>query len=175
MNRRAQIDRWYVVQSSVSSERKASDELKRAGYDVFWPVWRKEIKHNRTKKWTTREFPLFCRYMFVRLAGPDQCSELDDVDGVDKVLRVQGFPVPVDDATIVRIRRAVDSGAFDETREHGYRLHAGDKVRIAEGQFLGLEGLIDAVKDSRKAKVLVSIFGRPVRTTIELENLAKVA
>ncbi|RUV28440.1 transcription termination/antitermination NusG family protein [Mesorhizobium sp.] len=47
MNRRAQIKPWYVVQSSVSSERKASDELKRAGYDVFWPVWRKEVKHNR--------------------------------------------------------------------------------------------------------------------------------
>ncbi|PAP94510.1 transcription termination/antitermination protein NusG [Mesorhizobium wenxiniae] len=175
MNQRAKINCWYVVQSSVSSERKASDELKRAGYDVFCPVWRKEIRHNRTKKWTTREFPLFCRYMFVRLAAPDRCSELDDVDGVDKVLRVQGVPVPVDDDVIVRIRRAVDSGAFDETREHGYRLHAGDKVRIAEGQFLGLEGLIDAVKDSRKAKVLVSIFGRSVPTTIELENLAKVA
>ncbi|TIU80481.1 MAG: hypothetical protein E5W13_03100 [Mesorhizobium sp.] len=175
MNKHVDQRSWYVVQSSVSSERKASDELKRAGYDVFWPVWRKEIKHNRTKKWTTREFPLFCRYMFVRLTGPDQCSELDDVDGVDKVLRVQGFPVPVDDDVIVRIRRAVDSGAFDETREHGYRLRAGDKVRIAEGQFLGLEGLIDAVKDSRKAKVLVSIFGRPVPTTIELENLVKVA
>ncbi|WP_288142843.1 hypothetical protein [Mesorhizobium sp.] len=37
------------------------------------------------------------------------------------------------DDVIVRIRRAVESGAFDETREHGYLLHAGDKVRIAEG------------------------------------------
>lgn len=175
MNHILQPKLWYVVQAAVSSERKARDELLRAGYDTFFPFWRKEVKHHRSKKWMTREFPLFMRYGFVRLTGPDQCSELDDVDGVDKVLRVQGFPVPVDDDVIVRIRRAVDSGAFDETREHGYRLHAGDKVRIAEGQFLGLEGLIDAVKDSRKAKVLVSIFGRSVPTTIELENLAKVA
>ncbi|MER8793948.1 hypothetical protein NKH75_07035 [Mesorhizobium sp. M0984] len=175
MNQLVQPRLWYVVQSEVSSERKARDELLRANHDVFWPFWRKEIKHPRSKKWTTREFPLFMRYGFVRLNGPDQCSEMDDVDGIDKVLRVQGFPVPVDDDVIVRIRRAVDSGAFDETREHGYRLHAGDKVRIAEGQFLGLEGLIDAVKDSRKAKVLVSIFGRSVPTMIEVENLAKVA
>lgn len=174
MNQIVQPKLWYVVQSAVSSERKARDELKRAGHETFFPFWRKEIKHHRSKKWMMREFPLFMRYGFVHLTGPDQCSELADVDGVDKVLRVQGFPVPVDDDVIVRIRRAVDSGAFDETREHGYRLHAGDKVRIAEGQFLGLEGLIDAVKDSRKAKVLVSIFGRSVPTIIELENLAKV-
>lgn len=173
MNHFVQPKLWYVVQSAVSLERKARDELQRSGYDVFWPFWRKEIKHHRTKKWIMKEFPLFMRYGFVRLDGPDQCLELDDVDGVDKVLRVQGFPVPVDDPTIVRIRRAVEAGAFDETREHGFRLHAGDKVRIEEGQFLGLEGLIDAVKDNRKA-VLVSIFGRSVPTSMDVEQLAKV-
>ncbi|ESZ07166.1 MULTISPECIES: transcription termination/antitermination NusG family protein [unclassified Mesorhizobium] len=175
MNQRAQANLWYVVESAPSAERKARDELVRAGYDVFWPFWRKEIKHHRTKKWVMKDFALFVRYGFVRLASPDRCSELGDIDGVNKVLRVQGFPVPVNDDVVVRIRRAVDSGAFDETREHGYRLRAGDKVRIAEGQFLGLEGLIDAVKDNRKAKVLVSIFGRSVPTSVDLENLAKVA
>ncbi|ESY02757.1 transcription termination/antitermination NusG family protein [Mesorhizobium sp. LNJC405B00] len=170
----AGIRPWYVVESDVSAAIKAREELLRAGYEVFWPFWRKEIKHHRTKKWTTREFPLFTRYGFVRLDGPDQCSELDDIDGVDKVLRIRGFPVPVTDDVIARIRRAVDSGAFDETREHGYRLHAGDRVRIDEGQFIGIEGLIDAVKDGRKAKVLVSMFGRSVPTTVNLENLAKV-
>ncbi|OWK18304.1 hypothetical protein AJ88_03735 [Mesorhizobium amorphae CCBAU 01583] len=137
MNQRAQTNLWYVVESAVSSERKARDELERRGYDVFWPFWRKEIRHHRTKKWTTREFPLFVRYGFVRLDGAGQCSELDDIDGVDKVLRVRGFPVSVADEVIVRIRRAVDSGAFDETREHGYRLHAGDKGGSRKGSSSG--------------------------------------
>ncbi|QND67655.1 hypothetical protein HB777_29435 [Mesorhizobium loti] len=174
MNQRAQTNPWYVVESAVSSERKARDELKRRGYDVFWPFWRKEIKHHRTKKWIMRDFPLFVRYGFVRLSTPDRCSELNDIDGVNKVLRVHGYPVSVADDVIARIRRVVDSGAFDETREHGYRLHAGDKVRIDEGQFIGIEGLIDAVKDGRKATVLVSMFGRSVPTSVDIENLAKV-
>ena len=167
-----QEPRWYVVISNVSSEAKAAAELERAGFDCYFPTWRKEIRHHRTKKWTLKVFPLLMRYGFVRLADPAISGLVDDVDGVHGTLRNQGKPVPVPDDTIMRIRRAQEAGAFDEMRDHMARLRPGATVRIAEGSMIGLQGLVESVKDTRKATILLNLFNGSTPVEIDLEKIA---
>lgn len=165
---------WYAVITDPMAEVKASHELKLGGFETYCPTWRKEIKHRRTKKWTMKEFALMQRYVFIRLASPDLGGLVGTFDGVRGLLRSQGFAVPIDDDTIARIKRAVDSGVFDEMRDHGLRLKPGP-VRIEEGQFVGLTGLLESVKDVRKARVLVEILGRLVPTEVDVANLSQSA
>jgi hypothetical protein len=63
-----------------------------------------------------------------RLASP-LASALGGIVGTfDRargLLRSQGFAMPIDDDTITRIKRAVDTGVFDGMRDRGLRLMPG--------------------------------------------------
>jgi transcriptional antiterminator RfaH len=163
---------WYAVQTDPMAEIKAARELKLGGYEAYCPTWRKEYRHHRTKKWTSKEFALFGRYVFIRLAA--DLGGLETFDGVQGLLRTkQGFAVPIDEDEMARLKRLVDTGVLDQMRDHGLKIKPGP-VRIEEGQFVGLVGLLESVKDAGRARVLVEILGRSVPTEIEVENLVQV-
>ncbi|HEV2898859.1 MAG TPA: transcription termination/antitermination NusG family protein [Pseudaminobacter sp.] len=172
MNIHAPKPCWFVVQTDAMAEIKAARELKLGGYEVYCPVWRKEYRHPRTKKWTTKDFALFPRYLFVRLVSPDLGGLVATFDGVRGLLRSQGFALPIADDDVATIKRTVESGALDEMRDHNVRLRPG-KVNIEGGQFLGLSGLLESIKDGRKARVLVDLLGRSVPTEVDITNLVQ--
>jgi transcription termination/antitermination protein NusG len=48
---KAAIDKdrhWYVVRTNVKAEDKASANIRKAGYDVYYPRRRVEVKNKRT-------------------------------------------------------------------------------------------------------------------------------
>lgn len=164
---------WFVCQTDAMSEIKAARELELGGMTVYCPVWKKEYRHPRSKKWVIKSFALFPRYVFLRLVSPD-VGGLEAFEGVRGLLRSQGFAVPIPDEDVATIKRTVDSGALDEMRDHSVRLRPG-KVNIEGGQFLGLSGLLESIKDGRKARVLVNLLGRSVPTEVDIANLVQVA
>ena len=54
---------WYVAQTHVHAESKATLQLRRQGFDVYLPRYRKQRRHARRVDIVAA--PLFPRYLFV--------------------------------------------------------------------------------------------------------------
>ena len=55
--------RWYVVQTQINGEAKATQNLLRQGYEIYLPRYLKRRHHARKVDFTAK--PLFPRYLFV--------------------------------------------------------------------------------------------------------------
>ena len=96
---KAAIDKdkhWYVVRTTVKGEEKASINIRKVGYEVYYPRRRVEVKNRRTHTYTTRENPLMPRYLFVGLPQADRnFLKVRGCDGVERILGVDGRPIRI--------------------------------------------------------------------------------
>jgi transcriptional antiterminator RfaH len=75
----------------------------------------------------------------------------------------------IDDAVLAQLRDHV-GGA--DVKEVSYKLLQGDKVRIAEGAFAGLEVLVTrALPAKERVKVLMDFLGRKIEAEVERSNV----
>ena len=73
---------------------------------------------------------------------------------------------PISDAEAMRILNQVKDGV--ERPKPSVTFEIGETVRVAEGPFESLNGVVEEIDEERsRLKVAVSIFGRP--TPVELE------
>ena len=114
---------WFILLTNIKCELRARADLESAGINVYLPMARKEIKHHRNKKWITREFPVFNRYMFIELdKHRPRWFDVRRTNGVESVLGVEGRPLPVESSCIQEIKDKEAVGAFDIMRKHSNRL-----------------------------------------------------
>lgn len=168
---------WHIVQVQASCERIVGEDLLGMGFTVFVPQYRKEYRHNRTKRREVRYYPLMRGYIFV-MASPHWSRILTCKQAV-AVLRSKGFagdgdPVKVSDKDVQGFRTAQDAGLFDQLKVHGGDVKAGDMVRIAEGAFSGIQATVEQA-GLTKLTVMLSLLGREVKTSVPLEILQKAS
>lgn len=182
-----QSKRWFVVQTNIKSERKAEDNLRLAGFDVYLPTYRVEIKNKRTNTYITRERPLLMRYMFV---GMDMRAQhfgfVRACEGVESLLGVNGTPIPVpardiealylaefdmrfDDTRAARIHRKEEAATRKQTLEMKYA--KGNAVTVTAGPFASFGGLVDEVTKKGNVRVIMSLFGSLVPAEFEAAHL----
>ncbi len=120
---KAAIDKdkhWYVVRTNVKAEVKASDNMRKAGYDVYYPRRRMEMKNKRTHTYATRESALMPRYLFVGLPQSDRnFFKVRNCDGVECILGVDGPPERISAEHVEAIYLAEIEMQFDDTRAAG--------------------------------------------------------
>lgn len=167
---------WYVIRTNPQCEQRAKAALEDAGFTVFFPTFRKETRHSRTKAWQMKEFPLFNRYMFIEM--PKENADWFSVrkaDGVECLLGVGGQPLPVAKHVVEQTLREVSAGAFDETRSVGRKIKPGERVRIADGPLTGFYGMVTKAESRKKVRVLIEMFKTLSEAEIPLANVEKVA
>jgi transcription antitermination factor NusG len=140
---------WYVAYTYPRHEKAVSEQLQLRLVETFLPTY----KHTST--WKDRrvklDLPLFAGYVFTRVPERDRLKVIS-VPGVIRMLSYRGAPVAVSDAEIDAIRRCVGSGA--KLEPHRY-ITVGDRVRVREGVFEGLNGII--VRENNQCKLVISI------------------
>ncbi len=173
---------WYVVRTNVKGEEKAFENIRKSGFDVYFPRRRVEIQNHRTHVYHTRENPLMPRYMFVGFYSRDYSFwRVNSLDGVESILGVNGRPIRVSADHIEAIHLAEVDMAFDDTR--AARIHrqeeaisvkentkrqfpAGSLVCIGEGPFASFGAIVEEITKTGKVVALIELFGR--MTTVEL-------
>jgi len=140
---------WYVAYTYPRHERAVADQLERKSVEAFLPTF------TETSQWKDRrvklELPLFPGYVFARITASERVKILS-VPSVIRMLHYQGALAPVSEDEIDTIRQFLTQGA--KLRPHRY-LAVGDLVRVREGVFTGVQGIV--VRENNGCRLVVSI------------------
>ncbi len=123
------------------------------------------------RKWSDRfkvvESPLFPGYVFCRFDVHDRLPVLI-TPGVISVVGRGKTPVAVDDAEILSIRAAMDSGIRMEPWPY---VELGERVRIKDDVLDGMEGILTSYKGSNRVVISVTLLRRSVALEIDRSRI----
>jgi transcriptional antiterminator RfaH len=160
---------WYVVRTHAQAEPKATQHLRRQGFDVYLPQSRRWRLHARRRDLVLR--PLFPRYLFVRFdVERARWRSIFSTVGVASLLCHGEQPTCVPENVIEEIRAAERLGSFDDTAAVA-RLRPGDPVRITRGPFADIVGQLQSLVSADRVRVLLDILGRRVPTTVDVAEV----
>ena len=155
-----ETDRWYVVYAKPRKEDSVIFHAKRKGVETFFP--KLLLPHQLVKR--QKIVPLFPSYVFVRVEVPEQYDYVRWSPGVKYVVNFNGTPAPVDDHIVHFLRHQADPEGILAARS---TLETGQEVRINDGPFTGLVGIIQNPPDAKgRVKVLLELLGRQVKVEV---------
>jgi transcription antitermination factor NusG len=155
------VPAWFALRVRTTHEKRIAQLLDMKGYEQFLPLYRVR------RRWSDRvkevDQPLFPGYLFCRFAAQSRAGILK-TDGVALVVGIGCVPMPIDDAEILAIQRAVGSGL--DVRPH-VDLTAGQCVRIDSGPFEGVEGRIVEIRRRHRLVLAISLLQRAISVEID--------
>ena len=169
---------WYAIRVTYSRELKFQTRLNEAGFETFVPMCRKKIEKNG--KTVTKIVPAVANLCFVKTSYEELRRYMCDLgEGCparfiwDKSTR---NPIVVPDKAMEDFM-VISRTMSDEVlylKEVSAKLREGQKVRITDGPFKGVEGIVVRIKKSRR--VMVELPGMFAITTnyIPLQELELV-
>jgi transcription antitermination factor NusG len=155
--------KWHVLHLRPRCEKKAAEHCAALGLPHRLPL-RRETKVYQRRRVTVSK-PVFPGYVFVAF-GREGRLELLKTNQVVRIL------IPADDAGLLRDLDQVEKAlAVDPTLGACASLGAGRRVRITGGPFLGVEGIVSAVRGQAKVMLNVEIIGQAVAVEVGPEYL----
>lgn len=149
---------WFVICTKPNQEVRASVEVARQGFEVYFPV---EQRLRRKKGLDVREtHPLYPRYIFARFdRGVPGWQPIRNTRGVSQIIsEPDGRPIPLKDSIMETIKAYREP---EEPVETQTPLEAGSSVVITNGPLAGLSGLFVANKKAR-VTCLLEIMGKSI-------------
>lgn len=162
---------WYLVHTKPKQEKCALENLERQGYQCYLPTLPSE-KICRGAL-ALGEEPLFPRYLFIRLGQDDSAKSWGPIRSTKGVSRLVSFgtsPAKVHDTLI------------DQLKAHEAQMNTspvrifspGERVRLTEAPFAGIEGIYQMADGERRVMVLIELMSRPVTVKVAPAALRKV-
>ena len=162
--------RWYVVQTQANGEAKAAENLRRQGYEIYFPRFLKRRRHARKVDVVAK--PLFPRYIFVAIdTATQRWRSIQSTSGVSHLVTTGGEPAVVPEGAVRALRAREDINGF-VTLDVWPALERGDKVRVLGGAFADNAGLFDGMTDRNRVSILLEMLGRRVRVVLDADLVA---
>lgn len=173
---------WFIVQCVPQGERKAVEEIRRAGFRAYLPKAGRVIRHHRTKQVSIKRSPALVGYVFMRFPdGQPNWFALRQCQGVKGVLYCDGRPYQLDRKHVASIMRAQRSLDYDLKEARQYRtmkrrgerapidralmkarFPRGTTVRTSSGPFASLIAEVRHVTSRGTIQAVANIFGAEV-------------
>ena len=167
--RRLRVDpKWYLVKTKPRNENKVFTRLDEAGFDSIFPTIRKKSR----KKEHPDIRPLFPTYLFVRFAL-EQLRTIRYTRGVAKVISFGAEPQEVGEEIIAAVRERMDEEGIVTLVNPPDDWKPGDRIRIGEGPFAGLEAIFLEKLPDRDRVVLLLEAVSSFRVTIDKEQIER--
>ena len=159
--------RWYVVQTQVNGEAKATEHLRRQGYEIYLPRYLKRRRHARKMDFTAR--PLFPRYIFVAIdMATQRWRSVQSTVGVSRLVTNGDSPAVVPEGVVRALKAREDTKGFVKL-DAAPAFTPGDKVRVLAGAFMGNAGLFNGMADHDRVSILLEMLGRQVRVLLDAD------
>jgi len=154
---------WHVLYLRPRCEKKMAEYCKIHRLSYFLPL-RRETKIYQRRK-VTVEKPVFHGYFFVSFDRNGRLTLLK----TNNIVRIL---VPPNERQflheLAQIRKAL---SIDPTLGACTALKRGRHVRILGGPFMGVEGIISALKGTAKVRLNVDLIGQAVAVEVNREYL----
>lgn len=158
--------RWYAAYICANHEKRVAAELQARTVERFLPLY------SSVRRWKDRrvnlELPLFPGYVFVRLALRDRLRVLQ-VPSVVQLVGFGGHPAALPNEEIEALRTGL--GQSLNAQPHPF-LKVGKRVRITNGPFAGLEGVLKRKKNSLRVVVSVELIQRSIVVDVDVADVA---
>ncbi len=178
---------WYVLRVASNKEEQVRETLlqkvQREGMEdaigrIEVPVER--VKRIRGSRQTVHKRKLYPGYVFVEMdAGEDgRVPEavwfmIKETTGAGDFVGTEGVPTAMRDTEVARV--FLDTGKPEDAPIIRVEFEKGDQIKIREGAFENLEGVVDSIDAERGiVTVIVTIFGRSTPLDIEYWQVEKV-
>ena len=169
--------RWYVVKVQSGREESIKDAIERRVkieglQDLFGqiviPV--EKVTEMRKNKRVVKERKLYPGYLMVNLEFNDRMLYLfRETSGVGDFVGggLNKPPLPMKDDEVQRMQKSQGQPTTDIGVQKS-RFDKGDRVKVRDGTFAGMEGEVKEVLEAKGAlRVELTIFGRPVPVELE--------
>lgn len=143
--------KWHVLYTRPKTERIVSRVIQDFGLETYLPLYKTIRQWSDRKKKLT--LPLFPNYVFVKVSGRG-ISGVRSIRDVVGIVSIEKNPVVIRDEEISKIKRILNEDLNVYT-EVSYS--EGTRVKIRDGQFAGLEGVV--VKKNGKMFLSIKIGG----------------
>lgn len=160
------LDRWHVLRTRSRQEKALGTTLTSAGFEVFLPLVSQVRIYGHRKRKT--DSPLFPGYVF--LWGPLEAAYFAMESGrIAQIIRVADQQRL--DHELTQIRMAFDGHA--QLDPYPY-LRVGHRVRVTQGPFRGIEGIVDERRSPDRLILVIDALGRATCMEIDASILAPI-
>lgn len=142
--------KWYLVKTKPLNENRVFTRLTGAGYDCLFP----RIRRKARRAGQPQVRPLFPTYLFVRFAL-EQTRTIRYTHGVSKVVSFGEEPQEVEGGIVEAVRGRMDAEGIVTLVARPADWKPGEKIRIGEGPFSGLEAVFVEELPDRERVVLL--------------------
>ena len=162
---------WFLVHTKPRQEACALENLERQGFECYLPAL--ETEKLRQGAMTLVAEPLFPRYLFIRLPAGERGPGLAPVRSTRGVSRLVSFaqePARVS-PELIGLLKSREVMLRDTPRR---LFEAGDRVRLTDGPFAGIDGIYQMTEGERRVLVLIEILSKPVAMRVAPAVLRRV-
>lgn len=161
---------WYLVHTKPRQEDCALQNLQRQGYQCYLPML--SVESIRQGSLAVANEPLFPRYLFIRLGVGDSAKSwapIRSTKGVNRLVCFGSEPARIDDNLIAFLQAQEIS--LQNKPEPLFK--PGERVRITEGAFIGIEGIYQMIEGERRVMVLIELLSKPVMMRVLPDDMRK--
>jgi transcription antitermination factor NusG len=159
---------WYATYTCANHEKRVAAELRARAVENFLPLY------PSVRRWKDRrvrlDLPLFPGYVFVRLALCDRIRVVQ-VPGVVRLVGFGGVPAALPESEVEIVRAGLSRGSRAEP--HPF-LTVGRRVRIVDGPFAGLQGILKQKKSGLRVVVSLELIQRSVVVDVDAAGIESV-
>ena len=165
--------RWYACYTRARHEKQVADLLEQRQIESYLPLIPRERQWKDRKKLV--DFPLFPSYVFGRFTLADVHRVLS-LPGVATIVRVKSQPIAIPEEDLENIRRFVKA-----IGESGFEpkpvpfVHEGERVRVREGPFRGVVGIVLELRNRGRILVGLEAIGQGMEIDIDAQMLEPFA
>ncbi len=142
---------WFVIYTKSRNEKKVAELLQKNGVEAFCPLVK--LKKNWSDRTKIVETLLFNSYVFVNLSEKDR-NVVFNVPGVIRYVFWLKKPAVARDSEIESLKSVLHE-TMDSFTIENYQI--GDTVKISEGVFKGLDGIIEKQSKNKLHVILENV------------------
>ncbi len=158
---------WYALYTRPKNEKKICFYLRQKGIVSFLPMT------TEIRQWSDRKkrikLPLFPNYIFVHI-NEKQLGCIDDISGAIRFIGIGKKPSVIPDKVIESLQKIESK----KTSVEELKFFKGEKVRIANGDFIGVEGVFIRKGMKKLLAIEVEIMNRVVMIELDMNQVRKL-
>ena len=159
---------WIVVNTKSNCESKATINIKKQGFSVFFPkIKKKKIVYNRFQNLTK---PLFPGYIFVDIKKNEDWLKINYTYGVLKILQFNEKPYFIPLEILDNIKKKCDNNQLFS--DHYFK--RGEKVLIDKYKNIVLDAIFEEHIDTKRSYVFLEFLKQKIKTKVDNKYLGKI-